>query len=171
MAAGVPPPPLNSPSGSYYWLEWYTNLTNFLNGTNIPWSNLNFSGSNIADIQTRYHNSLQFIQGGNASGTATPAGNAYHLMGYGYVDPTGAASGLPSGWTVNHTGTGIYVITHGLGLTVPDYQAGATSNTIATMVTWVDTSNSNQITVHIGSQSALGTAIDGSFSFWIGKVT
>lgn len=65
MAAGLPPPPINSPSGSYYWLEWYTGLTNFINGTNIPWGNLNFTGSNIADIQARAHNSLSPIQGGD----------------------------------------------------------------------------------------------------------
>lgn len=122
MAAGVPPPPLNSPSGSYYWLEWYTNLTNFLNGTNIPWANLNFTGSNIADIQTRDHNSLQAIQGGNASGTVSPSGNAYHLLGaeyIGQVNSSGVAIHLPSGWSV--TGTNPYTVTHSLNLTTTAY--------------------------------------------------
>ncbi len=168
MAAGVPPPPLNSPSGSYYWLEWYTSLTNFLNGTNIPWANLNFSGSNIADIITRNHNSLQNIQGGNASGTASPAGNAFHLMGYGYSDATAASSKMPTGWTVGHTGTGVYTITHNLALTVPDYMAGATSNTTGVGVQWVDTSNTNAIVVH--TVNAGGTATDASISFWIGRL-
>lgn len=170
MAAGVPPPPLNSPSGSYYWLEWYTNLTNFLNGTNIPWSNLNFTSSNIADIQTRHHNSLQTIQGGNASGTAVPTGNAYHLMGYGYCDSAASTPGLPPGWTATHTGTGIYTITHNLGLAVPDYMAGATSNTTGVIVTYIDLANTNAIQIHLASTAALGTAADGAFSFWIGKL-
>lgn len=170
MAAGVPPPPLNSPSGSYYWLEWYTNLTNFLNGTNIPWSNLNFSSSNIADIQTRNHNSLQGIQGGTASGASTATGNAFHLMGYGYSDATATSIGVPPLWSISHTGTGIYTVTHNLGLAVPDYMAGATSNTAGAAVTYVDTSNSNSIVIHLGSIVGLSTATDASFSFWVGKI-
>lgn len=170
MAAGIPPPPLNSSSGSYYWLEWYTNLTNFLNGTNIPWANLNFTSSDIGDIQTRLHNTLQGIQGGSASGSKAPTGNAYHLMGYGYVDSAATAAGLPAGWTVAHTGTGVYTITHTLGLVVPHYQAGASSNTTGVMVVWIDISNTNTIIVHTASSTALGTPTDGAFSFWIGKV-
>jgi len=168
MAAGVPPPPLNSPSGSYYWLEWYTNLTNFLNGTNIPWSNLNFTGSNIADILTRDHNSLKNVQGGTANGGAIAGGNAYHLMGYGYVDATAATSKLPSGWTATHTGAGTYTITHNLALVTPDYMAGATSNTTGTIVQWIDTTNTNTIVVHTTTNA--GAATDASFSFWIGKL-
>lgn len=168
MAAGVPPPPLNSPSGSYYWLEWYTSLTNFLNGTNIPWSNLNFSGSNISDIISRSHNSLTNIQGGTASGTAVPTGNAYHLMGYGYVNATATSSSMPVGWTAALTATGVYTITHNLALTVPDYMASATSNTTGVLVQWVDTSNTNTIVIH--TTNPTGTATNASFSFWIGKI-
>lgn len=168
MAAGIPPPPLNSATGSYYWLEWYTTLTTFLNGVNIPWSNINFTGSDIADIVTRNHNELTTIQGGNASGTTPGAGNAYHLMGYGYVNSTASVSGLPAGWSVAHTGTGIYTITHNLNLGSPDYCAGATTNTTGATVVWCDTSNPNTLVVHTGSSSALGTATDSSFSFWIG---
>lgn len=168
MAAGVPPPPLNSPNGSYYWLEWYTNLTNFLNGTNIPWTSLNFNGSNIADIITRSHNSLKNVQGGTSSGTAIPTGNAYHLMGYGYSDSTAGSVKVPTGWTVAHTGTGVYTITHNLALTVPDYMAGATSNTVGVLVLWVDTSNTNTIVVHTSTTG--GVATDASISFWIGKI-
>lgn len=167
MAVGIPPPPLNSPNGSYYWLEWYTNLTNFLNGQNIPWANLNFTNSNIHDITHRNHNSLTNVQGGTAAGDVNGTGNAYHLIGYGYVDAAAAAPGLPSGWTVALGGTGTYTITHHLGLTVPNYQAGATSNTTGTVVQWVDTSNTNTIIVH--TTNATGTATNASFSFWIGK--
>lgn len=170
MAAGIPPPPLNSPAGSYYWLEWYTNLTNFLNGTNIPWSNLNFSGSNIHDIQTRHHNSLTNVQGGTAAGDITGTGNAYHLIGYGSSDATCTNVSLPSGWTATHTSTGVYTITHNLGLTFPDYQAGATANTTGSIVTWVDTSNTNTIVVHIAPTTGLTGSQDSSFSFWIGKL-
>lgn len=170
MAAGIPPPPLNSPNGSYYWLEWYTNLTNFLNGSNIPWSNLNFAGSNIHDIQTRHHNSLTDIQGGTAGGDSTGTGNAYHLIGYGYVDAAATTPQLPPSWTVALTSTGIYTITHNLGLGVPDYMAGATSNTSGVMVTYIDTTNSNSIVVHLGQTSSLSTPVNGAFSFWMGKL-
>lgn len=170
MAAGVPPPPLNSPSGSYYWLEWYTNLTNFLNGTNIPWSNLNFSGSNIADIQTRHHNSLLQIQGGNADGTATGGGSAYHLIGYGYSDSTATNISVPVGWSVVHTGTGIYTVTHNLALSAPHYQAGATTNTAGTIVTYVDISSSSSIVIHTVSTGSLSTPADANISFWVGNV-
>jgi hypothetical protein len=168
MAAGVPPPPLNSPAGSYYWLEWYTNLTNFLNGTNIPWANLNFTGSNLHDIITRNHNTLQNVQGGNAAGDLAGSGNAYHTMGYGYSDATATSKSAPLGWTIAHTGTGVYTITHNLTLTLPHYQAWATSNTSGVYVQWVDTSNTNAIVVH--TVNTAGTATDASISFQIGNV-
>jgi hypothetical protein len=167
--AGVPPPPLNSPSGSYYWLEWYTNLTNFLNGTNIPWSNINLTGADIADIPTRLHNSLTGIQGGSASMSVGGAGNAYHLLGFGYVDAAATAPGLISGWTVAHTATGVYTITHNLGLAPPDVMAGATTNTTGISVAWVDTSNANTLIVHTAT-TGTNTPFDSSFSFWISKL-
>lgn len=170
MAAGIPPPPLNSPSGSYYWLEWYTTLTNYLNGTNIPWSNLNFTGSAISDIQTRPHNALTSIQGGNASGTANPTGYAYHLIGYGYVKGDGTSYAVPTGWTVARTGTGTYNITHNQGLLLPDYVCGGTAMTPGAIVGYVSPATSNTITVFTFSTSSLTTSADADFSFWIGKV-
>lgn len=170
MAAGVPPPPLSSPTGSYYWLEWYSSLTNFLNGQNIPWSNINFTGSNIADIAVRNHNALTNIQGGNASGTVTSSGNAYHLMGYGFCSADGSSAKVPTGWSVAHTSTGTYTVTHNLALTLPDYMAGATAHSPNTLVTYVDTSNSNSIIVHVGSTTAVNTLTDSGISFWIGRL-
>lgn len=166
MAAGIPPPPLNSPDGSYYWLEWYTSLTNFLNGTNIPWSSLNFSGSNIHDIQTRNHNSLQNVQGGNALGDAPGTGNAWHMSGRGYVSLSGVGTGFPVGWSVTHPGTGSFTVTHGLGINAPNLSAVATSNTTGVLVQWVDTATSaSAVTVHLTNTT--GTATDGSFSLII----
>lgn len=136
MATGVPPPPLNSPSGSYYWLEWYTSLTNFLNGTNIPWSNLNFAGSNLTDIQTRNHNDLQTIQGGDAATT----GQRWHLRGalfIGFVSSTGTAVQLPIGWTCSASGA-VYTITHNLGLTPTTYMVSAASSGGSATVNRID---------------------------------
>jgi hypothetical protein len=73
MASGLPPPPLKDSTDSFSWLDWFNKLYKYVNtaGT-IAWANLNFSGSNITDIQTRQHNSLQSFQGGQA-------GEYYHL--------------------------------------------------------------------------------------------
>lgn len=169
MTAGIPPPPLNSPNGSYYWLEWYTALNNVLNGTGYPWTGLNFSGSNIADIINRSHNSLQNVQGGNASGTATPSGNAYHAIGMGYVDIAASTPKLPTGWSVVHTSTGVYTISMTTALVPPNFIAGATSNTAGTVVQWIDVSGSSSFIVHT-SNSAGTAATDASFSFWVTQI-
>lgn len=146
MGAGVPPPPLNSPSGSYYWLEWYTNLTNFLNGTNIPWTNLNFTGSNIKDIQTRNHNDLQNIQGGITSTGTT--GKAFHMVGAQYigsVTSTGAAGVLPAGWTSAAAGSS-YTVTHGLGLTASTYVVSVSQTGAANLTSVANGTNSFTVT-------------------------
>jgi len=73
MANGLPPPPVNDQPGSFAWLEWYRQLRNYVSTSgSVPWYIINFSGSNITDIATRNHNSLQSIQGG-------AAGQHYHL--------------------------------------------------------------------------------------------
>jgi hypothetical protein len=148
MAAGIPPPPLNSPSGSYYWLEWYTSLTNFLNGTNIPWSNINFAGSNIADIQTRNHNDLQNIQGGLTVGVSP--GNAFHLVGAQYVGAVSAAgtlAGPPSivTWTCSVAG-GVFTVNHNLGLTPTLYSVSVAQQAAATLTSVVLNTNSFVVT-------------------------
>lgn len=165
MAAGIPPPPLNSPSGSYYWLEWYTQLTQFLNGTRIPWSNLNFTGSNIADIQARAHNSLTSIQGGNASGTASPTGNAYHMLGVGAYYAATTSATVPSGWSI--VGANPYIVNMGPGITPAfnDFMAGATSNTAGVTVnnvTWAGVGTITSFTVALSGV--------GSFSFWCSTI-
>lgn len=70
---GLPPPPINDQPGSFTWLEWYRQLRSYIstNGS-VPWYVINFAGSNITDIATRNHDSMQSIQGGTA-------GEHYHL--------------------------------------------------------------------------------------------
>lgn len=160
MAAGIPPPPLNSPNGSYYWLEWYTNLTNYLNGTNIPWGNLNFSQSNIHDIVNRHHNSLSTVQGGTAGGDSTGTGNAWHLVGRGMVQG-GVATGFPTGWTVSG-GAGTYTLTHNQGFAFPTLGATATSATPGVLVQYINYPSINTLTIHLTNPS--GTTTDGDFT-------
>lgn len=165
MAVGVPPPPLNSPNGSYYWLEWYTNLTNFLNGQNIPWSNLNFTNSNIHDLQHRDHNSLTNVQGGNTIGAYPATGFAYHMLGVGSWDNVNSVAKVPTSWTI--TGTNPYTVNFN-GTASPlfsDFMAGATSNTTGVTVNNVTWATSGNLTSFTISMSAAG-----SFSFWCSTI-
>lgn len=69
----LPPPPTRDPSGSFAWLDWWKKLQTYLTAAgSIPWASIDFTSSNLADIQTRQHNVLQAIQGGTS-------GEFYHL--------------------------------------------------------------------------------------------
>lgn len=74
MADIIPPAPVDAPFGSYNWQDWYFKVRNAINqGADVQWSQIvNFTGSNLTQIQTRNHNDLQNIQGG------APA-DYYHL--------------------------------------------------------------------------------------------
>ena len=64
--ASVSPPPLQTPMGESQWLEWFrlvqVVLTQKLD--TVAWADIDFTGSDLADIVTRAHNSLTSIQGG-----------------------------------------------------------------------------------------------------------
>ena len=82
MAESLPPPPLRNDLGDFSWLDWYNKLYKYLKTSgSIAWSAIDFSGSNISDIQTRNHNSLQGFQGGTA-------GEYYHLTAAEYATIT-----------------------------------------------------------------------------------
>lgn len=74
MTLKIPPPPSpNSDFNDFSWKDWFRILRDQLVNTGIgAWSALNFSGSNLTDIETRNHNDLQNVQGG-------AVGNHYHL--------------------------------------------------------------------------------------------
>ena len=76
MAQGLAPIPNQPVSNTHEWREWFFNLWQSLGGTEgqIYYNDLNFTGSNITSIQTRAHNTLQGLQGGNVGGT-----EYYHL--------------------------------------------------------------------------------------------
>ena len=162
MSAGIPPPPINSPQGSYYWIEWYIQLTNILNGTGYPWTSLNFNGSNLTDIKTRNHNDLLNMQGGSGVGVN---GLRYHMTGRGYVDITGVGTGLPSGWTVVRTSAGVFTVTHNLNLVAPNIGAIGTSATAGILVQSVNLTSAN--TAVFALTNPAGTATDGAFTFLI----
>lgn len=78
MANLLPPPPIYDQPGSFTWLEWYRELRNYVSQSgSVPWSVIDFAGSNITDIAVRNHNTLQVLQGGTTS-------QYYHLTKQNY---------------------------------------------------------------------------------------
>lgn len=71
---GLPPPPTGANSDSFVWVDWYNRLSKYLQaGGIIKWTQIDFTGSDLASIQTRLHSSLQGVQGG------IPNTEEYHL--------------------------------------------------------------------------------------------
>lgn len=60
----LPPVPIGAKSDSYAWQDYQIKLRLYLNTGTVVWANVDKTGSNITDIATRLHNSLQAIQGG-----------------------------------------------------------------------------------------------------------
>jgi len=68
MAIQLPPIPNNPITDALVWRDWFYKVSQLLSEqAAIAWSSLNFTGSNLRDIQTRQHNALQDIQGGIAN--------------------------------------------------------------------------------------------------------
>lgn len=64
MAIKPPPPPTKSEPGSFAWFDWYRSLYDFLNGTaTVSWATVDKAGSNLSDLATRLHSSLQSVLG------------------------------------------------------------------------------------------------------------
>lgn len=75
MATNLPPPPISEDKiSSFIWQEWFRQVRNYLVGQGglIPWSSVSKDTSNITDIPTRLHNTLQSLQGGGS-------GEFYHI--------------------------------------------------------------------------------------------
>ncbi len=94
MSVPIPPPPPGNIQDNWVWTEWFrliwTKLSALLVDL-VPWSSIDFTGSNITDIASRAHNNLQTIQGGTTS-------QYYHLTQSKYNQVTnnlelGGASG------------------------------------------------------------------------------
>ena len=80
-----PPPNPNTDINDYSWRDWFRILRDYLTNTGtILWSLIDFTGSDIKDIQKRQHNDLQGLQGGSS-------GQEYHLTSAEY---TGTGSGV-----------------------------------------------------------------------------
>ena len=73
MAVQLPPIPNNPITDVFVWRDWFYKVSQLLvQQASIAWTSIDFTGSNIQDIQSRPHNALQSIQGGIG-------GQYYHL--------------------------------------------------------------------------------------------
>ena len=80
-----PPPSAEKDLNDYVWRDWFTRLRNYVvDKGQILWSQINFTGSKITDIQSRSHQDLQSLQGGTSN-------QYYHLTSTEY---TGTGSGV-----------------------------------------------------------------------------
>lgn len=72
----APPPPTRDPvADRWFYLLW----KRISAAGQILWSQLDFTGSKLTDLETRNHNDLQTIQGGTT-------GEAYHLTAAEHAD-------------------------------------------------------------------------------------
>lgn len=126
MADILPPAPIDEPPKSYQWVDWYVKLRNLVNTVNnLPWAGIDKAGSNLTDIQTRNHNDLQNIQGGNS-------GERYHLSAAQQVEATNVRSsrGVDS--------TDYLITTSGLVLQSPNAHYWVATISNLGIVTWTD---------------------------------
>ena len=80
-----PPPSAEKDLNDYVWRDWFTRLRNYIvDRGQILWSQINFTGSKITDIQSRSHQDLQTLQGGTSN-------QYFHLTSSEY---TGTGSGV-----------------------------------------------------------------------------
>jgi len=91
MANGLAPIPNQPVSDTHEWREWFFNLWQSLGGAQgqILYTDLNFTGSNLNSIQTRAHNILQGLQGGNIGAT-----EYYHLDATQYAKVVALPTGI-----------------------------------------------------------------------------
>lgn len=66
MATGIKLPPL--PWGKLkfedpQWQDWFKVLRNYVVTTGVAWDGINFTGSNLSDIESRPHADLQLVLG------------------------------------------------------------------------------------------------------------
>lgn len=121
MAVQLPPIPNNPITDIFVWRDWFYKVSQLLvQQASIAWSSIDFTGSNLQDIQTRQHNALQNIQGGIAS--------QYYHLSLAQYNSLSALTSLPV--TVPNGGTGATTLTGYV------YGNGTSPMTASTTIPW-----------------------------------
>ena len=121
MAIQLPPIPNNPITDVFVWRDWFYKVSQALvQQASIAWSSIDFTGSNLQDIQTRQHNALQNIQGGIAS--------QYYHLSLAQYNSLSALTSLPV--TVPNGGTGATTLTGYV------YGNGTSPMTASTTIPW-----------------------------------
>ena len=102
MATKLPPIPNNPITDVFVWRDWFFKVSQALiSQASTNFVDLNFTGSNLQSIETRQHNALQAIQGGQG-------GQYYHLSAAQYATIVSFPT-VP--FTVPNGGTGATTLT------------------------------------------------------------
>jgi hypothetical protein len=149
MAVNLPPIPNNPITDTFVWRDWFFKVSQLLvQQASIAWSSIDFTGSNLLDIQTRQHNALQSVQGGLS-------GQYYHLTQAQY----NTVAALPTFGTMATQNANNVNITGG---TIP--------NTVITGLGTMSTQNIG-ISVTITTAALTLTGTQGSMTFTNGILT
>ena len=172
----ISPPPVatNDPS---IWAVWYTQVKDVINriGESFSWTLLNFTGSNLTDIETRNHNDLLNSQGGNAT-------QQYHLTLAQHTDLTDAGDSTSHYHasdrdSANFTGTNWTDLTDA-GDSLLHYHASDRDRTnhtgtqlLATISDAGTAASQSGLTVVITTAPVTGGGVAGSMTFTNGVLT
>ena len=144
MAANtrIPPPPVTSEDKTI-WNNWYVAVKDAINNLRnaLKWVNLDFTGSNITDIQSRSHQDLTNLQGGSVS-------ERYHLTS---AQATAIASFNGTYWTDLTDGGTTTLHQHSLHATATLDFGSIASNSTAELTATVNGATTTSA-VYIGAQ-------------------
>jgi hypothetical protein len=122
LSITIPPVPIGEKENSYLWTQWYLKLQQLLSTSgSISWALIDTAGSNLTDIATRDHASLQNMQGG-------ASGERYHLTAAEYAALGGGAGADVKQTEVDFGSTGV----DEASFTVADAAVTALSHLLAT---------------------------------------
>ena len=177
MATQLPPIPNNPITDVFVWRDWFYAVSQTLvQQAAIAWTSLNFTGSNLRDIQTRQHNALQDIQGGIP-------GQYYHLTTAQWntivsfpTVPFSIANGGTGATTAANARTNLGVTATGADTTyayrannLSDLASAATARTNLGLGTMATQNTGITATITTAALTALGT--QGSMTFTNGILT
>lgn len=163
MAIQIPPIPNNPITDVFVWRDWFYKVSqSLISQASTNFVNLNFSGSNLQSIETRQHNALQSIQGGQG-------GQYYHLT----ATQLATVTSIPTFGTMATQNSNSVSITGGTitGVTIP-YTSITGLSTVAHTGAYSDLSGlptGLSVTITTAKLTALGA--NGSMTFTNGILT